>query len=96
MRVAEGGSVHEREPLLEAIEAAAQRVASAGRAAAVVVHHVADLMAVAPGDIIVCSSTTPAWCVAIAIAPASAAALRTGDVITVDGTAATVTLHPPG
>lgn len=95
--MAEGGSVHEREPLLEAIEAAAQRVASAvGRAAAVIVHHVADLMAVAPGDIIVCSSTTPAWCVAIAIAPAAAAALRTGDVITVDGTAATVTLHPPG
>jgi phosphohistidine swiveling domain-containing protein len=88
-----------------------------------VVLHVADLLSFEPGEIMVCTATTPAWCVAIAVAaglvtdvggdcshasitarefaiPAVAGAagattaLRTGDLVTLDGDTGTVTVHP--
>jgi phosphohistidine swiveling domain-containing protein len=46
--------------------------ASAGVATGVVrvVRHAEDVLAVEPGDVLVCATTTPAWCVAIATAAA--------------------------
>lgn len=35
-----------------------------------VVHHAEDVLAVEPGEVMVCSTTTPAWCLAIAVAAA--------------------------
>ncbi len=88
-----------------------------------VVRHADEVLDVEPGEILVCATTTPAWCIAIATAaglvtesggdlshPAITARevgipavvgvtgattrWRTGDVITVDGTAGTVLVAP--